>query len=147
MENPYPKGISHFTLSWIMLILIILTFYLSINSWKLPFISPTNNSSQNQTPVCGNNICETGEDSTNCPLDCLPQNGSNVQQFNCSDWNCQNTNPPSTIHVNANGTGEISQTNPNACDYVGSYYDSFLRGYFPWDPSSLQGTALPSGIS
>jgi len=30
------------------------------------------------SPVCGNGICETGEDEYNCPEDCLPKTGENT---------------------------------------------------------------------
>ena len=59
-------------------------------------------------------------------------------------WDYTNYRGTPLPFLDANGTVEIRQSN-TASDFTGSYFDSLLRGSFPWGVTT--GTALPSGLT
>ncbi len=61
-----------------------------------------------------------------------------------SNWDYTNYLGTPKPFLDGNGTVEIRQSN-TASDWTGSYFDSVLRGSFPWGVTT--GTALPSGLT
>jgi len=66
-------------------------------------------------PVCGNNVCETGEDYSNCPADCpVPC----VEDWTCTDWSeCVNNKQTRTCTDENNcGTTVNKPIEERACE-------------------------------
>jgi len=76
-------------------------------------------------PVCGNNICETGEDYTNCPADCP---APCVEDWTCTAWSVcvNNTQTRTCTDENNCGTTVNKPLEEQTCEVTPPIQDNLL---------------------
>jgi len=111
------------------------------NSSSLAETNPPLSGPPNQGPVCGNNLCENGEDSNSCPTDCPLQsvcgNGIIENDETCDDGNSLSGDGCSSI-CQLENSGSSSGSSSHVPNYQPQPGDVVINEIFP-QPDSKKG--------